>query len=314
MSVYKLKPACTDYIWGGTRLRDEFGIDYAGERVAEAWVLSCHPSGPSVIDSGRFAGMTLMDFINLKGMRILGSNCDRLDEFPILSKLIDAREDLSIQVHPNNQFAIANEGQLGKTEMWYVVDALPGSFIYYGVSHEVDLEEIKTRIENNTLTEILKAVPAKKGDVFYIPSGTLHAICKGLLIAEVQQNSNVTYRVYDYGRIDPSTGRCRELHVDKALAVTRKLPNYVDYDFGNHLVSCKYFIVDMIEKDTLDFADERSFVSLVVLEGSGRIEFKNENGANDFFNFKKGESYFIPANSGRFNIKGENFQILRTQI
>ena len=216
MSIYKLKPACTDYIWGGTRLRDEFGIEYDGERVAEAWVLSCHPSGPSVIDSGRYSGMTLVDFINLKGMRILGTNCDRLDEFPILSKLIDAREDLSIQVHPNNQFAIANEGQLGKTEMWYVVDALPDSYIYYGVSHEVDLEEIKTRIENNTLTEILKAVPAKKGDVFYIPSGTLHAICKGLLIAEIQQNSNVTYRVYDYGRIDPSTGRCRESSSESA--------------------------------------------------------------------------------------------------
>ena len=313
MPVYKLKPTCKDYIWGGTKLREEYGINEPGERVAEAWVLSCHPDGPSVITSGRYAGETLLDYIRIRGKRVLGTNCDNYDDFPILTKLIDAKEDLSVQVHPNNTFAITNEGQLGKTEMWYVVDAEEGSKIYYGVSQTVDESEIRRRIEDNTLTDILMAVPAKKGDVFYIPAGTLHAICKGMIIAEVQQNSNVTYRVYDYDRKD-DTGKKRELHVDKALKVTRMYPNYSNYDFGNHLVSCKYFVVDMIEHDTLDFASERSFVSLVVLDGKGRIEFKNDDGANDFLTFTKGESFFVPANSGRFMIKGDNLRILRTQI
>lgn len=314
MPVYKLKSTCKDYIWGGTRLREEYGIDFPGERVAEAWVLSCHQDGPSVIVSGKYAGETLMDYINLNGKRVLGSNCEKFDEFPILTKLIDAKRDLSIQVHPNNSFAIPNEGQFGKTEMWYVVDADEDAHIYYGVSRSVDEDELKKRIENNTLTDVLMSVPAKKGDVFYIPAGTLHAICKGVIIAEVQQNSNVTYRVYDYDRVDETTGRKRELHVDKALKVTRKYPNYTNYDFGNHLVSCKYFVVDLIEGDTLDFASERSFVSLVVLDGTGRIEFKNDEGANDYLPLTKGDSFFIPANSGRFNIKGDNLRILRTQI
>ncbi len=314
MPVYKLKPTCKDYTWGGTKLREEYGINDPGDRVAEAWVLSCHPDGPSVITSGRYAGETLIDYISMRGKRVLGTNCDNYDDFPILTKLIDAKEDLSVQVHPNNTFAITNEGQLGKTEMWYVVDAEEGSKIYYGVSRTVDEAEIRRRIKDNTITDILMAVPAKKGDVFYIPAGTLHAICKGMIIAEVQQNSNVTYRVYDYDRIDKTTGQKRELHVDKALKVTRMYPNYSNYDFGNHLVSCKYFVVDMIEHETLDFASERSFVSLVVLGGTGRIEFKNDDGANDFLTLSKGESFFIPANSGRFMIKGDNLRILRTQI
>ncbi|MCR5617442.1 MAG: class I mannose-6-phosphate isomerase [Clostridiales bacterium] len=314
MPVYKLRPACKDYIWGGTKLREEYGIDEPGDRVAEAWVLSCHQDGPSVIVSGRYAGESLIDYVNRFGKRVLGTNCEKYDDFPILTKLIDAKEDLSIQVHPNNTFAITNEGQLGKTEMWYVVDAEEGSHIYYGLSRSVEEDEIRRRIRDNTLTDILMAVPAKKGDVFYIPAGTLHAICKGMIIAEVQQNSNITYRVYDYGRIDKTTGEKRELHVEKALKVTRKYPNYTQYDFGNHLVSCKYFVVDMIKGDTLDYASERSFVSLVVLDGEGRIEFKNDDGANDYLTLSKGESFFIPANSGRFTVKGENLRILRTQI
>ena len=316
MPVYRLKPACMDYLWGGTKLRDEYGINAPGEHVAEAWVLSCHPNGPSVIDSGKFKGKTLIEYINEKGRAVLGSNCDRFEEFPILTKLIDARENLSIQVHPNNQFVLNNEetGCNGKTEMWYVVDAEPGSIIYYGVSQMVEISEIKERIENNTLTEILNAVPARKGDVFYIPSGTLHAICKGLVIAEVQQNSNVTYRVYDYDRVDKTTNRKRELHVDKALSVIRKYPNFRNYDFGNHLVSCKHFVVDLLEGDTLDFASERSFVSLVVIEGEGQILFKDEDGNDTSLDMKKGECFFIPANSGRFNIKGDSLKVLRTQI
>lgn len=313
MPVYKLKPACTDYIWGGTKLRDEYNIEYDKERLAEAWVLSCHPSGTSVIVSGDAKGQNLNEYIQINGKAVLGSNCDRLGDFPIIAKLIDAKKDLSIQVHPNNYYAHEFEGQLGKTEMWYVVDAEPDSFIFYGVKRNVTVEEVRRHIEDETLTEILNAVPAHKGDVFYIPAGTMHAIGKGLLIAEVQQNSNVTYRVFDYGRTDDN-GNKRELHVEKALSVIRCKPNYTTYDFGGHLVSCKYFITDIIKGSKIDFVDERSFVSYVVLDGEGKMSFKNQKGESETFEIRKGESFFAPASTGRVLFEGDKLEILRTQV
>lgn len=310
MSIFRLKPFCTDYIWGGNRLRNEYGIDYDGERVAEAWVLSCHPDGSCIIDSGDFKGMPLPSFIEKQGRQILGSSCSEKDDFPIITKLIDARDNLSIQVHPNNNYALENEGQAGKTEMWYVIDADPDSYIYYGVNRDVTVDELRERINNNTITEVLNKVPATKGDVFFIPAGTLHAICKGLLIAEVQQNSNVTYRVYDYARKDVN-GNQRELHIDKALAVARRTPNFTSYNYGGHLVSCAYFTTDIINGSCIDNADSKSFVSLVVLSGTCKIIEKN---TGDILEAKKGDSFFVTADSGEFEISGEDVMILKTQI
>ena len=209
MSILKLKPACKDYLWGGHRLVDEFHVDYDGPVCAEAWELSCHPDGPSVIENGPFAGKTLAEYIKAKGQQVLGTHCRRFREFPILTKFIDAKDNLSIQVHPGNRYALSHEGQYGKTEMWYVIDAEPGAFLYYGFKKEISKEEFRERIENNTLLEVLNAVPVKKGDALFIESGTIHAIGKGILIAEIQQNSNVTYRVYDYGRV----GKIGRAHV-----------------------------------------------------------------------------------------------------
>jgi mannose-6-phosphate isomerase class I len=208
MAILKLKPACKDYIWGGHRLVDEYNVSYDGEVCAEAWELSCHPDGPSVIMNGEYEGLTLQEYIDQNGWEVLGSHCRRFRDFPILTKFIDARDNLSIQVHPGNGFALQNEGQYGKTEMWYVLDAEPGAFLYYGFRQEVSREELARRIQENTLLEVLNAVPVQKGDALFIESGTLHAIGKGILIAEIQQNSNVTYRVYDYGRVGKD-GRSR---------------------------------------------------------------------------------------------------------
>ena len=202
MNILKLTPSCKDYLWGGSRLRSDFGIKSDLNPLAEAWVLSCHPDGPSYLADGT----TLADYVTAHP-GCLGTDCEKFEQFPILTKFIDAKNNLSIQVHPSNEYALKNEHQYGKTEMWYVLDCEPGAFLYYGFDHEISKAEFEERIKNNTLTEVLNAVPVHKGDCFFIPAGTLHAICKGIVIAEVQQNSNVTYRVYDYGRVGPCAPR-----------------------------------------------------------------------------------------------------------
>ncbi|MCI7099411.1 MAG: ROK family protein [Lachnospiraceae bacterium] len=175
MSVLKLKPACKDYLWGGHRLAEEYGIEYDGEILAESWELSCHPDGPSVIVNGPFAGLTLEEYIEKEGKQVLGNHCRRFRDFPILIKFIDAKQNLSIQVHPDNKYALKNEGQYGKTEMWYIMDAGEGAFLYYGFKKEISKEEFAKRIEEDTLLEVLNAVPVHKGDVLFIESGTIHA-------------------------------------------------------------------------------------------------------------------------------------------
>lgn len=165
MSILKLKPSCKDYIWGGHRLAEEYNVLFEGRSPAEAWELSCHPDGASVITNGKYAGRTLPDYIRQEGSWVLGTHCDRFEDFPILIKFIDARDNLSIQVHPDDRYARQNEGQYGKTEMWYVMDAGKDAFLYYGFKREISREEFADRIMNDTLTEVLNAVPVQKGDV-----------------------------------------------------------------------------------------------------------------------------------------------------
>jgi mannose-6-phosphate isomerase len=183
--MLKLRPSYKDYIWGGHRLAEEYGKEYDGDVLAESWELSCHPDGPSTIVNGVHAGKTLQQYIEEEGKEVLGSHCRRFKDFPILIKFIDARDNLSIQVHPDNRFALKNEGQYGKTEMWYVVDAGKEAFLYYGFKKEISKQEFAKRIEEDTLLEVLNAVPVHKGDVLFIESGTIHAIGKDILIAEI---------------------------------------------------------------------------------------------------------------------------------
>ena len=310
--LFKLKPACKDYLWGGHRLVEEYGVDYSGEILAEAWELSCHADGPSVIANGEYAGKTLREYLDEVGLEVLGTHCRRFREFPILTKFIDAKDNLSIQVHPSNAYALQNEGQYGKTEMWYVLDAEPNAFLYYGFKQEISKEEFAERIKENTLLEVLNAVPVKKGDVLFIESGTLHAIGKGILIAEIQQNSNVTYRIYDYGRVG-ADGKKRDLHIEKALDVTTRIPIVKSGENYPHIADCDYFTVDKLNLDgrltyrTQGTVDEKSFLSILILDGKGTISCKSEK-----IDYKKGDSFILLANSGDWQIDGECDALLTT--
>ena len=295
-----------DYLWGGKRLINEFGFKTEGDKAAEAWMLSCHNQGMSTILNGEYKGQTLDSVIKTLGADFAGKKTMEYKDFPLLIKLIDAQNQLSIQVHPDDEYALKNEGEFGKTEMWYVVDAKPDSNLIYGFKQNISKEEFKKRIENNTLLQVCNIVPVKKGDMFFIPAGTLHAIGDGLLIAEIQQNSNSTYRVYDYNRKD-ANGNTRPLHIEKALDVTKTTPPTLPY--GNvgdskqqyygvlrKLVECDLFTAEVIDIDKAVglTTDENSFQSLVVLEGSAVITYTRDIVRS--LSVKKGDSIFVPAN------------------
>lgn len=311
MYPLKLTAPCKDYIWGGTRLREEFGKEAPTEKIAESWELSCHKDGESVIANGEYAGRTLSAYLS-EVKTAIGTSCLKYDSFPILIKLIDAKENLSIQVHPDDEYALRVEGEYGKTEMWYVVDCEEGAELVYGFREEISKLDFADRIKNNTLSEVLNHVKVNKGDVFFIPAGTLHGIGKGNLIAEIQQSSNTTYRVYDYGRRG-ADGRPRELHVEKAIQVTQLAPSQpaqrtAEREQGDGhttllLSECEYFRtrhLDITEKAALK-ADIRSFHALLVLDGEGEI---------DGVRLKKGDTCFIPAGYGAYCFMGRAEVIL----
>ena len=224
MEPLKLKAAFQDYIWGGTRLREEFGKESDLERLAESWELSCHPAGPAVIMNSVNKGLTLKEYLEQDWAVRVGEGAARFSTFPVLIKLIDACQDLSVQVQPDDRYAREHEGgENGKTECWYIVDCEEGAALAYGFNRELTKEEFRASIQNGTLLDVVQLMPVNKGDVFFIEPGTLHAIGAGILIAEIQQNSNITYRVYDYDRVGLD-GKPRELHIDKAVDVTKTWP------------------------------------------------------------------------------------------
>lgn len=320
MKAIKLNPAFKDYLWGGTKLRDEYGKKCDLDKVAESWELSCHKDGCSVVADGEYAGLTLPQYIERAGKAVLGTDCEKFEYFPILIKLIDAKQNLSVQVHPDNDYAMRVEGEYGKTEMWYVVDCEPGAGLLYGFKHEISKEEFRRRIEDNTLLEVTNRVEVHPGDVFFIEAGTLHAIGEGILIAEIQQNSNTTYRVYDYGRVG-ADGKPRQLHIEKAIDVTRLAPatrpcgrpqaKPEAFDGGSvlPLASCDYFTVKEMEvtSHAALMADEKSFHSLLLLDGSLTLSMGGEK-----LEMKKGDSVFVPAGSGEYTLTGKGRLILTT--
>lgn len=307
MSMLKLKPALKDNLWGGTRLKTDYKMETDMDIIAEAWVLSCHKSGPSVVANGELAGLTLPEAIEKLGDDVLGTKGKAFEFFPILIKLIDAKDDLSIQVHPSDEYALEVEKEYGKTEMWYVVDCDPGAHLYYGFNRQVDKEEFARRIADNTITDVLNKVEVKPGDCFFIEAGTIHAIGSGILIAEIQQNSNTTYRVSDYGRLG-ADGKPRELHIDKAKEVT--VLDEPEYPYGQiasengvaRLASCKYFTVDKLDVDgsARITVDGDSFASLLCL--NGEVEVAN---GGETLTLVPGDCVFIPAASGDVTITGK---------
>ncbi len=303
MNLYPLllKPPVKDYIWGGTRLKDEYGYETDADIAAEAWVLSCHKDGSSVVKNGKLAGQTLPEVLELWGKDAIGEKAAAFPYFPILIKLIDAHDRLSVQVHPNDEYAMRVEGEFGKTEMWYVVDCEPGAQLIYGFTQGLTQEEFRQKIEDNTLPEVCNFVPVKKGDVFFIEAGTLHAIGAGILIAEVQQNSNTTYRVSDYGRLG-ADGKPRPLHVDKAVDVTVTTPPTVPYGAIGEitevaggkirkLASCDLFTAESVDLDGgMQLGSAECFTSVLVLSGDATMCFEGEEVA-----VTKGDSLFVPA-------------------
>lgn len=279
----------------------DFQKNYTGDILAESWELSCHKDGPSYIANGEYAGLTLEDYILKEGKEVLGSNAAKFQQFPVLIKFIDAAQDLSVQVHPDDSYAQEVEHQpYGKTEMWYVADCSEDAYLYFGFTKAVSAQELGQRIKENTLLEVLNKVDVKKGDTFFIEAGTIHAIGTGCLIAEIQQNSNLTYRVYDFGRKDKS-GNERELHIDKALQVTNR-DLLQPRSFGDHIASCEYFTVDklVLEGNCVSGkTDGTTFVSFLILDGEGRIRAEEE-----CVSFRKGDSIMISANTGPYTLEG----------
>ena len=313
---FLLKPCGKNYLWGGNRLRDEFHKAICINPLAETWEGSTHPDGVSLVVSGKFAGWELSKVLR-EYPQFLGTHPITKDGLPILVKFIDAAQDLSIQVHPDDQYAARYEnGQLGKDEMWYVLDAEPGAELIFGLQQDIEKEEFKNSLQSGEIEKYLRRVPVKKDDVFYIAAGTIHAIGKGVLLAEIQQSSNLTYRLYDYERLD-NEGRKRELHWDKVLDVAnlnssikpRQPMRVLQYRPGvasELLCRCKYFEVNRLLINTerrqkvTYFADALSFRILLCIEGSGRLVYTDEA-----LEFRKGDCIFVPADSVKMEIKGE---------
>ena len=317
--IVKLEPAFKDNIWGGTKIRDVYGKKCDYDVIGESWELSAHPDGQSRIAEGRYKGMLFNEYLNIIGKDALGWKCQCQDRFPILIKFIDAKQALSIQIHPDDEYALENENEYGKNEMWYVVDSEPGAYLYCGLSRDASKEEIEKRIADNTITDILNKIEVKPGDVVMVKAGTIHAIGAGVFICEIQQNSNCTYRMYDYDRRD-KFGNPRELHVKKALDVvdTHKFEkdNKTEIVIARNehfteerLVQCKYF--EVFKYDVTDEAkisvDEASFVSVLFIDGSGTIETDDYE---KVMPFKAGDSFFISAGQRSVVVKGQARMII----
>ena len=283
MKTVKLIPATKDYVWGGSKLRD-YNKQSSDDKIAESWELSFHKDGLCKTEDGQ----NLCDVVSKED---LGTNCLAFDFFPVLTKFIDAKENLSVQVHPNDEFALKNENSYGKTEVWYVVDADEGAGIYWGWEKDITKDEFLQAVENNTLTSLLHFEKVEKGGSYFIPSGTVHAIAKGCLIYEIQQNSNITYRIYDYGR-------GRQLHLDKALLVS-DFSKWKRQEFDEGIIAkCDYFDARVLDVDGsyTTSADEKSFVAFTIVEGKGEIDGQTANA---------GDSFFTPANTPSIVLSGK---------
>ncbi|MBQ8545854.1 MAG: class I mannose-6-phosphate isomerase [Clostridia bacterium] len=311
----KLNPIFKEIIWGGNRLKNEYNKKSDLNNIAESWELTVRPDGMNTIIGGEFDGITMQEYIDKNGVGVISNKPQTF--FPLLIKFIDAEDNLSVQVHPDDEYGLKNANSLGKTEMWYVIDAMPGAQLVYGLREGVSNEEFAKAIKDGRVEEKLNYVDVKKGDVFFIPSGLVHAIGAGILLAEIQQNSNITYRVYDYNRVGKD-GKPRELHVNDALNVIvnrtkeeiEKIRFSTNAKNDNTLASCEYFNVEKhnIDGTLTTFTNEESFASLLCLDGQGEIIFNGEKNI-----FSKGDSYFVPANLGKFTIRG-NLEVIISKI
>lgn len=308
----RMRPVFKNYLWGGTALKEDYHKRTPYDITAESWEVAVHKDGTSVVDNGPLAGMSLDRVMEKLGEDLMGSFAEG-DRFPLMLKILDANDKLSVQVHPDDIYANEHEnGELGKTEMWYVLDAKPNAKLIYGFNRDLTEEEFSAAIRQKRLPDILNSVSAKRGDVFFIEAGTVHAVGSGLVIAEIQQNSNTTYRVYDWDRVDKN-GKSRELHIAKALDVsnledsstTAKMPVLTIEEGKNvrrMLSCCRYFAAEHItvEESAKEKTNGRSFHIILIADGEGTIGYQGGS-----VSFRCGDSFLIPAELGKYTINGE---------
>ena len=286
--IYRITPKLCERIWGGNRLAAQGG----GEPIGESWALSFVPGCESTVDGEPISAVIPSEE--------WGENARRFERFPVLTKLIDAGEKLSVQVHPTDEYARAHEGEWGKSEMWYVVSAESGAGVYLGPSREITREELRSHAEDGDLERLLCFVPVREGDVIFIPAGTIHSICGGVLIFEVQQNSDLTYRLYDYMRRDGS-GRMRELHLDQALEVANLKPYEAPprVKLSEEIIgACDYFKVKKCKLNFTKpdvFVDKSSFLAVTCVDGSASLDGEP---VSPF------ETIFVPAGYGNLALEG----------
>lgn len=315
----KMHPCYKEYLWGGARLKNEYGKFDAPQITAESWELASHRDGASVVAEGPLKGTTIDELAQIDHDSFWGTACP-VGEFPLLIKLIDANKKLSIQVHPSDFTACRELGECGKAEMWYIVDCKSQSGIYYGFSRKMSSKEFLQRAKDGSICEVLNWVPVSKGDVFFILPGTIHAIGAGVVVAEIQQNSNTTFRVYDYQRKGVD-GKVRPLHLDRAAQVmdynpvlpeeckANNVTTFSDFTM-TEMFSCQYFRahrIDVHEKICLS-CDGTSFQHVLCVDGDGNLIYKDQS-----FPIEKGDSYFLPAAMGSYQIIG-NCRVLLSRL
>ena len=300
-----MKPVFQEKIWGGSRLKTVFGYDIPSDKIGEDWAISAHPNGESMIENGPYKGQTL-DQLWANEKALFGQPTE--DVFPLLIKILDAEDDLSVQVHPDDTYGLKHEGELGKTECWYIIDAQPGAEIIYGHNAQTK-EELTTMIQEGRWEDLLTRVPVKKGDFFFVPSGTIHAIGKGIMILETQQSSDTTYRVYDYDRKDDA-GQTRELHIQQSIDVTTVPSNrpenaIVEEKIGDSTV-VTYLKTDFFNvyewqvNGLLSMEKAAPYTLVTVITGEGELIVDEKT-----YPLTMGTSFILPNQIERWEIKGE---------
>ncbi len=307
LEILKLKAIYKEMLWGGDKLGKIYGKPIPSASTGESWEAAEHKNGCSLIDGGKYDGKKITEA--LSDMNGMGTLNEGADKFPLLIKFIDANDKLSVQVHPDDAYAAELEqGELGKTEMWYILDAAEGANLIFGFNRDVTKEEFAAAIKEGTLSDVLNFVDVKKGDVFFIPAGRVHAICEGLLIAEIQQNSDTTYRLFDWNRVDKN-GNPRQLHIEKGVKVSDTSSSlglertvalsYADGDAERSMLAmCRYFAAERVAvKGSVKLlCDATSFNIITVLDGEGEI---------DGVAAKAGDGFIVPAGYGEYAVAGD---------
>jgi mannose-6-phosphate isomerase len=304
MYPLKFTPIYKERIWGGINLRKVFGRHLPGDCIGESWEISGHDSGTSIVTNGNLEGKNLNELMVEFKERLMGKKFKKQVYFPLLIKIIDANEKLSIQVHPEDKYVYQVEGEAGKTEAWYVINAKENAKIVYGLREDITKEDFIKAVESNTIGDTLKIEPVVAGDMIFVPAGTVHALLEGVMVYEVQQNSDTTYRVYDYDRVGDD-GKKRELHIEKAVEVIN-FKEQPSCSFKSNSIHCQYFAMEkmMIQGEKIEKTNNQ-FIVYCVTAGTGEIVYKDT-----IESLHAGETVLIPACLGEFNIKG-NIELLK---